>query len=186
MGTPQIDVEKCGTEIKNFLHKKKFDMIDYSYVDIEAYPSPDDPDYPELAKFAAAQKDFYVEYEKCIVDLPETEEVNSLKDVMDRLPDNLGQELKQYDDLMAQVEAAVNNDKEFWGELRKVILPLYERSPHFEAWQQRWQKIELSYDPIGLDVVTTQMWTNPETGERIRGDVLRKTEYPAGFVVKIH
>ena len=181
-----IDTEAAAQEIKNCINEKKFDMVDYSLVELECYPPPDDKNYPEISKLSEAWGKFFDAADLALAELPDEEVgTTSFEEVLKKHEPKLAADLAQYDEITAKIAAAVNADEEFWAELRKVVIPLYERSPHYADWQKRWQKIDLVYDPVGLDVVTTQMWTNKETGERIRGEKLRTTSYPAGFIVKM-
>lgn len=196
---PQVNAEKAALEVKDFLDKKKMDLVDYTYWNIEAYPNPESDEYPELKNFAKLWKDLFDELDKLV------------DDDGNGFPNEI---VKKYEAELAKVVDLVNSDKEYWERIRKEVLPLYEppklpeemekkRSEEAQketpqqkakretkekvqkAWLNRWQKIEMFYDPVDFEVVTTQMMTNKKTGERTRGDVVRKTTYPQGFVVKI-
>jgi hypothetical protein len=187
-------IEKAASEVKLFLDGKKFDLVDYGYVDIEAYPDPTSEEYSELKKMADEWYSFYNQTDKVVGAISEEmlEEMRksaSGGDVMTDILKNSAPDLAQlYEQLkadLASVAQAVTSDAKYWEELRKVIIPLYEKSPHYEAWKERWKGIELAYDPIGQETTTTKMFTNKVTGERTRGEVVRRTVRPEGFIVRI-
>ena len=193
---PSVDIQKMADEIKHFLDSKKFDLVDYSYPTMECYPPPNSEQYPETTKFAALWAAFFEEADKAFahLDLPEedhetdSEEIPgkvTLEDMLKKYSPTLAEDIGQFDELTDKVAEAVNQDVAFWTQLREIILPLYEKSQYYEQWTQRWKAIDLSYDPTPLEVKTTRMWTDPKTNERIRGEILRSTVYPAGFVVKV-
>jgi hypothetical protein len=210
---PRIDTARAAAEVKALIDAKKMGLIDYTFVNIEVYPDPNDDGMPELKRFAAMWREFF--------DYADEVTQDDGKD----FPDEVA---RRYEEELAKVAQAVNSDEAWWTALREKVLPLY-RKPEIEAdkatreaaelkrqkmeeldaikhggvsrmrqeremlnklldaWQtKRWRSISMFYDPVGMDVTTTQMWTNPKTGERFRGDVLRNTGYPQGFVVKIH
>lgn len=182
---PSINTGKMADEIKEFVDKKKFDMIDYSLVNIEAYP-PNSDEYPETKKFSDQWAAFFEEAEKALADTEDEPGKITFSAVLEKHSPELAKSLAEFDNATAAVAAAVNSDSVFWEKLRGTVLPLYEKSTYYEQWKERWRSISIAYDPTPLQVVTTQMYTNKKTGERIRGDVLRTTEYPAGFTVKIN
>lgn len=185
---PDVDSRNAADEIKRFLDSKKFDLVDYSYVNIEAYPPPNDDDYPELKRFSAQWAAFFDEADKVLnnPDIIEEPGQSSFIEVLGKYSPTMAQDLAEFDDATSHVAELVNTDQEYWSNLRQIILPLYEKSPYYNEWKgNRWKAISLSYDPTPLEVRTTQMWTNKETGERIRGELLRTTEYPAGFILKV-
>ena len=183
---PEVDIAKMAAEIKTYLDSKKFDLVDYSYVEIECYP-PNSEDFPETAKFSKQWQKFLDDADAVLNDVPEEPGETSFKDVLAKYSPNLLVGLEAFDSATNAVAAAVNEDKQYWKTLQEIVLPLYEKSQYYEQWKaERWKGISLSYDPTGLEVKTTQMWTNTRTGERIRGEELRTTEYPAGFVIKVN
>jgi len=185
---PTVNTEKAAAEVKRFLEAKKFDLIDYSYVNIEAYPPSDDNNYPELKKFCTQWNAFFEEADKVLnnPDVAEEPGQATFKEVLGKYSPTLAEDLAEFDNATSAVADLVNKDKEYWDKLREIVLPLYEKSPYYNEWKDnRWKAISLTYDPTPLEVRTTQMWTNQETGERIRGEVVRTTEYPAGFIMKI-
>lgn len=182
---PTVDIEKVATEIKKFMDVKKFDSVDYSYTNIEVYPPPESDDYPEIKLFSKIWSDFFKEADKVLMDSAEEPGNVTFKEVLDKYSPELATALNDLDEITAKVAEAVNSDRKFWDNLREIVLPLYERNAYYEDWKKRWNSIALAYDPTPLEAKTTQMWTNKETGERIRGDVVSSTVYPAGFVVKI-
>ena len=153
----------------------------------ECYPPSNDPEeYPELAKLSQQWLDFFDEIEKPIQAIEEVQPGDITLDAMlSKHVPAMAPEYKRLNDLVDEVLNAVNSDKAFWDKLREVILPLYNKCKQEKEWQDRWNKILLIYDPCPLTVKTTQMWTNKKTGERKRGDVIRETELPPGFVMKI-
>jgi hypothetical protein len=181
-----IDVKKAADEIKKYMEMKKYDLVDYSNDEVQLYPPPTSDDFPEIKKFSALWLAFFDDSDKAMLGMPD-EEVGKggFAEALGAASPELEVRLKEYDGITKAIEEAVNSDAEFWSKLREEIIPLYEKSLDYEGWQQRWKKIELGYDPCGLQATTTQMWTNPETGERTRGEVLHTTDYPAGFIVKI-
>lgn len=168
---PDVDVAAAAAECKAYLEKKKFDLVDYSFVNIECYPPPDSDEYPLLKSFAAKWTEVFDYADRVVED-----------DAGTGFPHLL---VADFETKTKEIEAAVNSDTEFWTALRSVVLPLYEKSKFYEEWKRRWNKIDLFYDPIGLEATTTEIFTNKETGERIRGDVKRTTRYDAGFVIRI-
>lgn len=184
---PEVDIEKAATEMKAFIDAKKFDMVDYSYVNIEVYPPHDEEKYPELCKFSKQWSSFFDEAEKALESSTETPGDLTFTQILAKYSPDLAAGLELFDAKTAQVAAIVNADQQFWEKIRGIVLPLYEKSAYYEQWKDaRWKSVDISYDPTPLEVVTTQMWTNKKTGERIRGEKIRTSEYPAGFVVRIN
>lgn len=184
---PDINPEIVANEIKTYISDKKFDLVDYSYANIETYPPPDCDNYPEIRKFCSQWAKFFDEAEAATVDATEEPGEVTFSEVLDKYSPDLADGLKAFDKATQSIEWLVNRDEKFWTELRGIVLPLYEKSPYYEQWKDaRWKTISLSYDPTPLEVKTTQMWTNQRTGERIRGEEIRSTEYPAGLVVKVN
>jgi len=174
---PNFDMKKMAAEIKKYIESKKFDLVDYSYVEIECYPPQDEKDFPETTKFSAQWQKFHDDCDAALNDVSEEPGEISYKEVLAKYSPELLRGLEEYDKATNAVAEIVNSDHEFWNKIRDIVLPLYEKSPYYKEWKdKRWRTISLSYDPIPLEVKTTQMWTNPRTGERIRGDELRKTE----------
>lgn len=167
----EFSYEKAAEEVKKFLDEKKFDLVDYSYVNMEVYPPADSEEYPHISFLCKEWEEFFNKADRLT------------QDDGSGFPD---EEAKELETKAKKVEKIVNGDDVFWASLRDVIIPLYDRSPHFEAWKERWKSVSFLYDPVGMDVVTTQMWTNKETGERTRGDELRRTSYPPGFIIRIN
>ena len=181
-------------ELEKFLDRKKFDLVDYSYPAViendrtprpECYPPPESKEFPELQKFCKQWLDFFDEIEQPILQAPEEPGDTTLDIMLEKYCPAMLVEYQRLNQLVTETEKAVNTDEKFWAEVRKVILPLYDRSKEAEAWTGRWRGIQLAYDPCPLTVTTTQMWTNKKTGERKRGEVVRETNIPAGFVMKL-
>lgn len=168
---PEVNIEAAVAELKKYLDEKKFDLVDYSLVNIECYPPSDSDEYPELKSFAAQWTAAFDYAEKVTVN-----------DNGEGFPEDV---IEKFETKTHEIMDALNSDTAYWTELRSIILPLYEKSKFFSDWKRRWQKAEVFYDPIGLEATTTEIFTNKKTGERIRGDVVRSTEYKPGFVIKI-
>lgn len=165
---PDFDIQKAADEIKSFLEEKKMDLIDYGYWNIQAYPHPDDPRYPEFSKFARQWNEFFV-----FADSHFDEE---------GLPD----EINEFEEATKKLAAAVNQDRVFWDKIRSAVIPLYERAPNATEWSTRWQNVNIYYYPEELTVTTTQRWRDKNTGALVdKKEVLSKKTYPAGFVVEI-
>lgn len=174
---PKVDIEKATSEVRTYIDSKKMDLIDWGYEKIESYPDPDDDNLPELKRFAAMWNDFF-SYADTVT---EDDGKGFPHEVVER-----------YEAIVSQVEVAVNSDDDFWSRIRGEVLPLYlppegkKTDPVVaKKWDDRWKKIKFFYDPVGMEVVTTQMWTNKATKERKRGDVIRKRKLPPGFVIRI-
>ena len=181
-----IDVKKAADELKKFIDMKKYDLVDYSLEEIQCYPPPNSEDFPEIGKFSKLWLAFFDDSDKAMAEMPDDDVgKGDFGQALDASSPELAARLKDYDETTEAIKAAVNEDAEFWRKLREEIVPLYDKSPDYEGWQERWKKIELGYDPCGLQATTTQMWTNPDTGERTRGEVVHSSEYPAGFIVTI-
>ena len=181
-------------ELEKFLDRKKFDLVDYSYpaeiIDDrtprpEIYPPPESDEFPELKKLCKQWLDFFDEIEQPILKAPEDPGDTSLDIMLEKYCPEMVAEYQRLNQLVTETEKGVNTDEKFWEGVRAVILPLYDRSKQAEAWGNRWKAIQLVYDPCPLTVTTTQMWTNKKTGERKRGGVVRETNLPAGFVMKL-
>lgn len=168
-----VDLAKAAEEFKAQLDDKKMSLIDYGYVNIECWFSKDELEsgkFPEVAKL--------------------TKQWEALFDYADTVTEDDGtgfpnDDVVDYENDLQVIEDMVNADAEFWAKLRAEVIPLYEKSPHFKAWKKRWKFVKLFYDPVGMDVTTTQMYTNKITGERTRGEEISKRTIPAGFVISI-
>lgn len=184
---PDFDTKAMAEEIKKFVEAKKFDLVDYSYTEIECYPPEDEKNYPETTKFASQWKQFLDDTDDALNEVEEEPGEVSFKEVLAKYNPSLLVGLEEFDKATNAVSEIVNADAEFWNKLREIVLPLYEKSPYYKEWREnRWRAISIAYDPTPLEVKTTQMWTNSRTGERIRGEELRTTSYPAGFIVKVN
>jgi hypothetical protein len=168
---PEIDVVKAAGEVKAYLDRKKFDLVDWTYTAMECYPDPHDPDTPELAKFAAMWEEFFDYADGLQID-------NDGKG----FPNEIA---KRYEDLQKTVEDAVNADGDYWSRIRDEVLPLYvqPKSEKLASWRERWKSISLFYDPIGLEVTTTRVLN---TGLDRKRELVRKTNLPPGFVIKVN
>ena len=180
-----IDVKAVANEIKEFLYGKRFDLVDYSLVEIEAYPPPKDSKYPTIKKLSKAWETFFSASDKALHHAPNNLMGKPFNEILGKYDTGLQAGFKELEETTAAVAEAVNSDREWWDKLRAEIVPLYDRSPHYEAWKKRWQKVRIIYDPVDMTVTTTRMQTNSKTGERIRGEVVRETDLPAGLVVKV-
>lgn len=186
MITPDFNLEAAAEELKSFIELKKFDMVDYSLINMECYPPNDKKICPELTTFANQWQIFLDNADEALNDIDEEPGQVSFKDVLAKYKPELLEGLELFDAKTEALCNLVNSDKKYWENLRATIVPLYEKSPYYEQWKERWQSISIAYDPTPLEVKTTQMWTNQSTGERVRGEVVRTTEYPEGFIVKIN
>ena len=65
-----IDVKAVADEVKKFLESKKFDLVDYSLVEIEAYPPPKDSKYPTVKKLSKAWETFFSASDKALHHAP--------------------------------------------------------------------------------------------------------------------
>lgn len=190
----EIDTQKMATEVEQFLDKKKFDLVDYSYPAVlqnqrtprpECYLPPLSEEYPETMKMSKQWLDFFDAIGGPINAAPEEPGDTTLEKMLEKYCPELAIEYTWLNQLVSEVLEKINKDTKFWETLRAAILPLYDKSREYDNWKERWNSLELIYDPTPLGVKTTQMWTNKKTGERTRGEVIRKTELPAGFVIKI-
>ena len=180
-----IDVKATANEVKAYLDDQKMNLVDYSLVEIECYPSPKDSKYPAIKKLSKAWETFFSASDKALHQAPNKLMGKPFDEILGMYNKDLQTEFKELEETTNKVAAAVNEDRTWWDKLRAEIVPLYDRSPHYEAWQKRWQKIRIIYDPVDMTVTTTRMQTNSKTGERIRGEVVRETDLPAGLVVKV-
>lgn len=207
-----VDVAAAAAEVKKLIDEQKMDLVDYTRLNLEIWPTHDMEKLPELSKFAQKWQAFFDYGDKlCVKDTIKAE----------HFPQTTALE---YESKNKEIEDLVNNDGEFWDRIRAVVLPLYEppemhlseeqlkqraekdavlrdkdrktyeakmksrtsTNKLLEAWRtKRWQKIELFFDCLAQDCTTTIIWTNPDTGAKHRGEVFRSTEYPQGFVIKI-
>ena len=180
-----IDVNKVADEIRAYLHEKRFDLVDYSLVEIECYPPPKDSKYPAIKKLSKAWEDFFEDSDKALRGAPNKLMGTNFSEILGKYDKGLRGKFADLEETTNKVAEAVNSDREWWNKLRAEIVPLYDRSPHYDAWKKRWQKVRVIYDPVSMTVTTTKMQTNKKTGERIRGEVVRETDLPAGLVVKV-
>ncbi len=170
---PEINLEAASIEVKNHLDDKKMNLIDYGYSRIELWFDQKDLDggkFPEIAKFTAHWK--------------------ALFDYSDRITDDVGggfpnDEFVALETDLKKIEDMVNNDAAYWTKLREEVIPLYDKSPNYEQWKKRWKSVELFYDPVGLDVTTTEIFTNKVTGEKTRGAEISRRNIPEGIVIRV-
>lgn len=183
---PEVDVTKCAEEVKAWLRREKYNLIDTDKVLVEGWPDPDDPDTPELSKFRTQHEDMFAYISGMEID-----------DDGKNYPHDMANEFKA---VIASVENAVNSDSAFWSALRDEVLPLYgkisflrkkdggvdfKETPSKE-WEKRWQKVSLFYDPLASRVVTTLRYKDKKTGEFKEGQkTVSDREIPAGFVIKV-
>ncbi len=170
---PEINLDAAAAEIKKHLDDNKMNLIDYGYVNIDLWFDQDDLDggeYPEIAKFTAHWKAMFDYADQVTAD------------------DGTGFPNDEFVLLEADlkiVEEKVNSDAEYWKKIRDEVIPLYEKSPNYKQWQKRWKCVDLFYDPVGLDVTTTEILNNKITGEKTRGKVLRSRTIPEGIVIRV-
>lgn len=188
---PSVDVVAAAEEVKALLDKNKFELVDWGYDEVECYPGPSDDAYPVLKSFAKMWEEFFEHADK------------QTRDDGSGFPDEIA---KRYESMLAKVEARVNDDEDFWAKIREVIIPLYdvpqaaidnapdqdarkrveEKRAGLSKWKNRWKTVKLFYDPVGVDVQTTQLWRNKVTGDLKRGEVIRQRSLPPGFVVRVN
>lgn len=181
---PNVNVAKAAEEFKKFLWEKKMDLIDYGYTNIDCWPPVDDEvNYPEIMSFRN-QWEAVFDYADSVID-----------DDGNGFPESTA---KEYEAVLLKVQEEINADPAFWVKLRAAVMPLYNKSKHYDEWKKRWKKVKLFYDPIAQTVTTTGMLTNKKTGERMvnpdavdangnkRTDgVVRENVIPACFVIRI-
>jgi len=186
----EVDVLKCAEEVKAYIQREKFNLIDSDKTAIEAWPAPDDPSTPELCRFRDQHEDLFAY-------------ISTLEVADDGTgyPFELANEFKS---VVAAIEREVNSDHRFWEELREEVIPLYGKmrvtrekdgSMSFKEiddgrdshWSKRWKSAELFYDPIPEGVKTTMKYKNYRTGEMKAGSekTISDKVIPAGFVIRI-
>lgn len=167
---PDFDMDKIVEEFKRYFDGKKMDLVDYSYVNIQAYPPPKDPAYPEMGKFAA-------QWERLFEYADETYESE------EGFPEEL---VARFEEATREIARRVNEDKAFWEKIRGEIIPLYDKSPYYDEWKKRWAKIEIFYYPEELAVKVTKRFRNKATGELSQGgEVITEKVMPPGFVINV-
>ncbi len=184
-----LDSELVSRDIKKYLDDNKMNMVDNKRATIQVYPNPEDPKYPNLTKFAKICSDIF--------DFGDVTFDQFLS------PDEL---FDCFEAKMRECQKNVNEDKEFWENIRTDVMPLYAPPEEFkdsEKWasrfatfkifsENRWQKMELKYDPEPLGVKVTHktsMAKNIKTGE-IRDcvevdKVISDHIMPPGFMIDI-
>jgi hypothetical protein len=168
-----LDIDAAAAEIKKHLDNEKMNLIDYSLANIECWFSTEElesGDYPQIAKFTAHWKDMF-DYADGITDADGAGFPN--------------EEFVKLEAKLKEIEDKVNGDAEYWKKLREEVIPLYEKSPQYKQWQKRWKAVELFYDPIGMDVTTTEIFTHVDTGAKTRGKVVRQRTIPEGIVIRV-
>jgi hypothetical protein len=169
---PDVDAGKMADEVKSYIKKNKMNFIDYKGSDIQAYPPPDDPEYPELSKFAAQWAGFF----------------DYADGVKEGFPEGV---VAVFEAKNQEVADAVNSDSQFWESLRGELLPLYERSKDYDKWKGRWRKIGFWYYPEAIPLATTMRWMamDKQTKELKRqvgkSELISHKILPPGFVVEI-
>lgn len=187
---PRIDVSAAAQEVKSILDTEKMDLIDWGYSDIECYPDPSDDAYPVLKAFAGQWAEFFDYADE------HTQEDGT------GFPEEIA---KKYESVLAEVADNVNADQEFWSRIRAAVMPLYEipgeaieraegeakeklaakQVALAEKWKNRWQAIKLFYDPVGINVVTTRILRDKESGKIKHRESVSKRSIPQGFVIKV-
>lgn len=183
-GPLEYDLTKVVDEIKLWINKKKYDLIDHGDSEtavIQTYPPRNDESYPETKRFCD-------QYE-ATADWLELVGGGSDPEAM----------LQSFRQAFKDMEDAVNRDEKFWVALRDEVLPLYTTMKMSrdengglailpvvsEGWQKRWSKIVVGYDLEPMTVKTTQMWANKQTNTYKRGNVVHEHTMPAGMVIDI-
>ena len=111
---PKINIEAAANEVKLYLDKKKMDLVDWNYWNIECYPPPDDDDYPELKNFAIMWNDFFDHAD------------HVTQDDGQGFPNDIA---NKYEAETARIADSVNDDADFWELIREEIRPLYKAPP---------------------------------------------------------
>lgn len=145
---PKIDAEKAADEVKGFLRAKKFDLVDWGYHNIEAYPDPTDESMPELKRFAEMWSEFF-DYADTVT---EDDGTGFPEDIAER-----------YEAEVGRVEKAVNDDDAFWAEIREEIIPLYKAptdvkdSKVLDIFEENWERLrqEVFFDEDGNEIVNS-------------------------------
>lgn len=183
---PDVDATKCAEEVKAWLNREKYNLVDSDKALVEGWPEPDDPETPELSKFRTQHEDMFAYIAGMEIDDDGTGYPHDLTD--------------SFKSVIAEIEDKVNSDAGFWEALREVVLPLYgkisfsrkkdggvdfKETPS-KDWEKRWKKVSLFYDPFASRVVTTLRYKNNKTGEFKEGQkTVSDREIPAGFVIKV-
>lgn len=170
---PEADTDKLACEIKAYLEKNWINLVDYGYWNIQTYPDPQDDTYPELKKFAGQWDEFFKHADEVFP--------------KDGFPTALADE---FEAVTRSALGKVNDDTAFWEQMRKNVLPMYDRSKEKEKWQERWKSINFFYYPEPLHVKTTGGYAikNIKTGQirkRVLDEVITDKVMPPGFVIEI-
>jgi len=168
-------------EVKAHLDAKRFDLIDPDKATVECWPNPEDKSLPECGRFAAQWRAMFTYADKITGDGGEG------------FPDELA---KEFEAELKKVEALVNDDQAFWEDIRGKVMPLYCKTKFKRGkdgklevvkeedngpWKDRWKKMVIFYDPVGMDVTTTEI--DPKT--RRKGRIISSRTIPEGFVFKV-
>ena len=187
---PDVDIEKCAAEVKAYLNREKYNLIDSDSTGIEAWPRPDDPDMPETCKFRDQHEELFSYISTLEID-----------DDGKGYPTELADEFRA---VVKRVKEAVNSDGEFWAKLREEVIPLYgkvrftrqkdgkmtftnlddgKKSP----WNNRWKSIDFFYDPFGMGLKVDMKYKDARTGKVKEGSEKQITDrsIPAGFVIRV-
>ena len=187
---PDVDVEKCAGEVKAYLDREKYNLIDSDSTGIEAWPRPDDPEMPEMGRLREQHEEFFAFAAGLEID-----------DDGKGCPTELREEFQS---VVKRIKEAVNSDMGFWARLREEVIPLYGKvrfTRHKDGkttftnlddgkkspWSKRWKSIDLFYDPFGMGVKVDMKYKNLRTGEVKEGSEKQITDrsIPAGFVIRV-
>jgi len=194
-----IDINATAEELKKFIDVNKFNLIDFGIEDLQCYPPPDDSkDYPHFKKLSSLYAEMQPEIDKVIEAIPDEDlpteaddeeeggQKQRLANALREYAPELAQKVDSIEQSLEEIVASINADDAFWMKIREQVIPIYEKSPVYEEWKNRWRRIaEIVYDSCPLTAQTTVIWNNPETGERKRGDTISNNTQPAGFIVAI-
>lgn len=182
---PEASASAMAKEVKDYINENYKNYIDYSYSTIEMWPAAADDSLAEMHKFAAQWEAFFA--------------------FADRVTGAKGKgfphkEVKMYEEITSQVATLVNEDKEFWTELRAKVIPLYsppgaadqiseEAKKRQKYWNSRWQSIKFWYDPLAMEVKTSKLQrvvdADGNPGEIRSREVISQRVIPPGFVIHV-
>ena len=117
---PKIDIKAAAEEVKEYLDKRKMDLVDWNYWKIECYPDPQDDDYPELKRLAAMWEEVFDYADKV-----------TYGDKGEGFPNEV---IQKYEAVTRSIQDLVNGDDRYWEKIQKEIMPLY-RPPSGSANQ---------------------------------------------------
>lgn len=187
---PRIDAERIAEELKAFVNERKLDHVDYEYFEIEMYPDPK----TESLRFAGFKRLWRRLFKKPMGLLEFSKfcaQWEAVFDYADKITQDDGtgfpaEDIKLFEDKLAEIQALMNRDEVFWERIKEEVLPIYVHSKDYEkVWKNRWRAVKLFYDPVGITVTTHRKLVNKLTGEVTERKLVSQRTIPAGIVVKI-